>query len=726
MPHVLPVELTSLIHYLHLNEAGWWDRGIRQLIISVIWLNGNETPAGISRALREQYSIQQLDTAIVEKHVAVLTSAGTLTRMPNGSLKIAENKLQEFEKSLKEGEERASEVRQLFGTLLATHCPGLELESTWKTFTEDLLLPLIQEMGAKTFELISGVSHRIEETKTFAAFLEKFSTEIQPTIRTTIVDFLDPKNLAVRAYVLNNLNTYFFLQAGNLSEASVEALLQITEKGHVLKLFLDTNIIFSILGFHNNPSNEAVQSLLTVVRNLSTKLDLQFYVLPSTIDETRRSLDIRRVHLANVTFSPNVASVAAELDELSGASRKFAEASLTAGRPLTPEEYFGPFLNNLLAILRAHGIELHNDPTLGSYATLQRVVDDVIQNQEFEKLRYKERRKSYDKTVHDIVLWHFVHDLRPTYLEAPFEAVEWIVTIDYRLMGFDEYKQGSGSLRLPVCLHPSALVQMLQFWVPRSPEFEKALITGFQLPFLFDEFDADAESVTIQILQTISRYESIENLPRETIGHIVLNDVLRQKIKGERDERKQIELIRDAILEVNAQLASELANSRKAAEQLQREKEKLGEVSSERESQLETVTKRVVSLEQELERQKQAAAIADTRVSDVLKSLRDSDKKSATTHAARIVNGTTALVAILIAGISYFLLEPVFDNWGWIEPFAWVISISLYVILVALGIRFEPLKWNSKLKATLANWLYSRKSRAREKKLNQEDRELEK
>lgn len=697
MSHALPQELTSLIHHLHLNEAGWWDRGIRQLIVSIVWLSGNLLPEAISRALQEQYSIK-LDPAALEGHLRTLTSAGTLVAMPTGALKIGENELKDLQHRLKEAEDEDIEVKRIFGNLLKTHCPDLEIDNTWNVVNEDLLLPLIREMGAKTFELISGTRHRIEETATFSSFLEKFSSDIQDPMRTTIIDFLNPKYLPVRSYVLKNLNTYFFLEAGNMSQESVEALLKITEAGHILKLFLDTNIIFSILGFHNNPSNDAVQSLLRVVKQLSEKVGIQFYVLPITVSETKRSLDIKKLDLARVKLPSNIASVAAELEELSGASRKFAEASLKAGRALTTEEYFGPFLNNLLTILRAHGVELYNDPRLNSYSTRQEVVDDILLTQQFEQSKYGDRAKGYDKIVHDMVLWNIVGDLRTIPLEAPFEAQQWIVTIDYRLLGFDEFKQSRTTFRMPVCLHPSGLVQMLQFWVPRSAEFEKALLTGFQLPFLFREFDTDAERVTIKILETMARYEDIESVPRETIGHIILNQVLRERIKVEKDESKQIQLVKDAFLEVNLKLSRELSVSENERRAIEREKEAISLAAEDKRGALEQSLK---DLRFELGAEKRRADIQEGKFAN----WETIQKSRANRNASIRINLGTGLLVVLIAAAVYFLLEPVFDNWGWIEPFAWLLSIGLYVALLLLGIRLEPWSWRSRLKEKIAKRL---------------------
>lgn len=178
------------------------------------------------------------------------------------------------------------------------------------------------------------------------------------------------------------------------------------------------------------------------------------------------------------------------------------------------------------------------------------------------------------------MLWHFVKDKRPTYLESPLDAHYWIVTIDYRFMAFDAYKRGKKGL--PICMLPTALAQMLRFWVPRTDTLDESVVASLRLPFLFLEFDPEAEKVTIMILKTLSRFENVEDLPVETVTNIVLNEALRERMQTSPDEEKQIELIREALIEEHTRLRKHLSEKEKTVENKQKRFRSYEKVSSER------------------------------------------------------------------------------------------------------------------------------------------------
>ena len=173
-------------------------------------------------------------------------------------------------------------------------------------------------------------------------------------------------------------------------------------------------------------------------------------------------------------------------------------------------------------------------------------------------------------------------DRRPSVVESPADAKNWIVTEDFRFLSFDRFKRKSKKLeKVPICIHPATLVQILQFWVPRTPEFEEAILSNLRCPFLFHEFDKNSEKITISILEVLSRYENVGNLPEETVTSILLNDVLRNKIGKEKSIEKQIKLISDLIFETNNKITNELTEAQEIiTNQDIKLTEKVNEISS--------------------------------------------------------------------------------------------------------------------------------------------------
>jgi hypothetical protein len=193
--------------------------------------------------------------------------------------------------------------------------------------------------------------------------------------------------------------------------------------------------------------------------------------------------------------------------------------------------------------------------------------------------------KTYEQLEHDMILWHFTRSKRPATVESPLDACYWVVTVDYRLIGFDAYKRQSREEDIPICLDPAMLIQMLQFWMPRSEEYESALLNSLRLPYFFREFDPDAEKVTVRILGVLSRYENVGDLQPVSITRIVLNDALRRKMETEPSVERQIELVKPFLLEIDRQAKGELEaalrEKRVLATQVKSKEETIGSLREE-------------------------------------------------------------------------------------------------------------------------------------------------
>ena len=278
---------------------------------------------------------------------------------------------------------------------------------------------------------------------------------------------------------------------------------------------------------------------MRLISELKGKLTFRLYASLLTLDETKRSLTFHNELLRGLELTPNLAAAAIE-DDLNGIARKYLESSWRTGHPVTADDYFAPYLKDLISILRSKNVEPYNE-RMDSLKTKQEIIDDILSQQEFERKQFRSKNrtpKTYEKLEHDIVLWHFVRSKRPAIVESPLEAQYWIVTVDYRLLGFDSFRTRSRHGSVPVCLHPTSLMQMLQFWLPRTPEFEEAMLGSLRWPFLIQEFDPEAERVTVQILQTLNRFENVGDLPKDVIGGILVNEALRQKLSKEGDTRQ--------------------------------------------------------------------------------------------------------------------------------------------------------------------------------------------
>lgn len=653
----LPPELISLVHHVELNKAGWWDKAIQRLILATIWLlGGNATLDDILEQLSRNFQIS-LDIGKAKTQIQTLCSSGELVPLPGGRLKISESALANFENDLEETNAIMRMTKDTFIRLMNQHCPSLDPAETWNKFSEHFLLPLVRDMGANTYQLISGSGISLD-TRRLETFLRDYPVDIHTPFRTAVTSFLDPKNSPVRSYVLRCLNAYFFVQAGNLTGDTLEALTKLVKLKPSFTVFLDTNFVFSILGLHENPSDEAVLSLTSLITELSGKVAVNLYLLPPTVDEVKRVMGSAERNLRGLRLTPNLAEAALELHQ-TGITKKFIQESKNARQPISAEDYFGPYLKNLIQILRSKGIEFFNQK-IDHYRTDQEVIDDLMARLEFEKNRYKHAAKGYEELEHDMVLWHFVRDKRPTRVESPVEAQYWIVTVDYRFLGFDAFKRRDPGNNIPICIHPTVLIQMLQFWIPRTAQFEEAMLSSMRLPFFFQEFDLSAEKVTIRILEALGRYENIADLPKETVTAILLNDALRQKLLAEPNVEKQVQFVREALIVEHHKTTQKLKEREEEAERLIREVDRSKDTINKYRTEIELQEQKLEETERRLEEDRKARQLMEDKIRKLDQDLHakmetDEKKKRIRGFITRWLLAPIPVIGVLGAGLAVLL-----------------------------------------------------------------------
>lgn len=554
----LSPEIVSLIHHVELNKAGWWEKGTQRLILATLWLSKScLSQAAIRDALRTTFHLE-IDSATLAKYIGALRGSDSIVQLTNGTLKLTEKARTEFQETVKEGEELEARAKARFIINLRKESQEVDYEGAWSFFCERLLIPLLKQVGASTYQLLAGTGGSFEKVIAFQTFLNLFDAKDRGPVKSAVLSFLDPKDDVTRSYVLRHLNAQFFMVAGNLEENTIQAISQMTKTSPTFSIFVDTNFLFSILGLHENPSNEAAELLMRLMKELKGRVQFKLYASLLTLDETKRSLSFHEELLQGIHLVPSLAEAAIE-DDLSGIARTYIEKSMKADLTISPHDYFAPYLKDIIPIIRAKGVEPYNE-SMNNLKTNQEVINDILDRQEVEKRVFEQRGKrpkTYEQLEHDIVLWHFARSKRPAAVESPLGARFWIVTVDYRLLAFDLSKT-DGKDTIPVCLHPSSLIQMLQFWVPRTREFEEAMLGTLRWPFLLQDFDHEAEKVTVRILEVLSRFENVRDLPKDVVGSIVMNDALRQKLALEGDAKKRVQLVKEVLIEVNRKAQEEL------------------------------------------------------------------------------------------------------------------------------------------------------------------------
>lgn len=623
----LSPEIVSLIHHVSLNESGWWKKATSQVVLGVLWKR--TTP--ISRDVFQADLLKELGHNISEETLVAqlqsLTAQGAIVEAPDGTIRLAESTRRALHTANQSTIAERDECLASFTYSCKKHVAGLDPEKVWDSFRKGLA-KTVRLSGANLYHLL-GDGNLERDRDWLTAFFKDFDIGDREGLRKVAADFFAPGNQPCRNQVLRMMSAQFFAEASQLNDATIKAL-EGDKKKRVIRVVLDTNFVFSVLDLHDNPSDGSALSLIALAGQAKRYLDIKFYVLPSTIDEAQHVLadQLRAVERIRTT---GAMARAALTQALSGIARRYFSAA-AASNGLSPAEYFKPYVEDLRTILIDKGIAvLEAHPAI--YNQRQDVVDDVLIEHEWEEQNIPEhRRKSYETLLHDVVLWHAVSDRRSSYVDSPFEVEYWAVSIDWRLIGFDRKKRESGVNKLPVVLHPNSLVQLVQFWVPRSAEMDASLIDSLSLPLYFQSFDIEDERATIKVLEAISRYENQADISEVTITKILANQVLRARLRESTAANDVVfELVRDEILAehrvtieklgaaessiqaLNINLTAERKMREEAAKNLAAASEELDNIQSSAAS----VTNERNALSEELGALTQKAAIAEGQVREL-------------------------------------------------------------------------------------------------------------
>lgn len=601
------VRLTRLVQHVALNKSGWWDWALERLTLACAYMLGSSTLEQLCQLVNTTSGIQ-VTSSRLHSTIDKLLHNGSLVAMGN-QLHIAEALNTDLRKYEAQTTADEQETYHQFETLARKHGLGEQAPEFWTVLQDDVVLPLIDHLGARTYQFLHPSS--LEDTTTINSYIDELVTRYGKDVRVLFATFLDPHNPHVRRFVLRRLNAQYALSAAALPPDDLDKLAQLNTKPNRVDVFLDTNFLLSVLGLHDNPSDSVAIHLLTLVDELRTRVNLKLYVLPITIEETRNAIRNVTFSLSGFRGQRNLADAGRRITS-NGLVRRYLEAAYQSATLLTPEDFFEPYDTGLIPLLRSRTIELYNT-NLDALRTSPEVIDDIHIQEDFQE-RYRYRGpKPYPANLHDMVLWHFANNRRGT-PSLPLEIPSWVVTIDFGLLKFDRYK-GYQSSVMPVCLHPAMLIDMFQFWVPSSTTLDEALVGSIRHPLMFLDFDIVAEKVTLRILAQISRYGNAEDISTEAAASILTNNALRERItKAAPDHSQDTEIVEAYLPEVVRTFGDTVQSLRDQIADAQSNEDELRElkkiVAEERTRHLETRK----ALEQEREaRQGEAERAASER-----------------------------------------------------------------------------------------------------------------
>lgn len=658
---VLPPDLASLIHHVELSRAGWREEAFRLLLLSIVGRhNGAMTIDDICNEVNRSIPAP-VSSSQVEHVVNILVSQSQLVTLANERYRLSEGARADYMRRMDDDLSLTASVERAFDDAFGVLVEDAVVD--WNRFLGEFLMPLVSDLGARTYELVTGNQSRIQDAPAYRRFLAGLDETYRETASDSLAAFFDSDDTNTRLYILRLLNNSFLAQAMALSDKAMKALLARTSKPLRIRVFLDTNFLFSLLGLHDHPADDVVLALHDVVSRMPGRVNVKFYVLPFTVDEVRKTLEGHIDRLDNFILDRRMAR-AIEEAKVSGILKRYAQNAYSSGGRMSARDYLSPYLHDFNQVIRDRGVELYNRD-LDFLSTDDDVIGDVEEQMKIqEKTRPKERQKSYEKMLHDMKLWHFVRRERPSRVDSPLDAGDWAATLDFGLIGFDKTKRRSHEPG--VCIHPTSLLHLLQLWVPSTDLLTSALMESLR-PMLPRILDYDAEKISVRIVGVLSRFES-GDLSDDTVSRVLLSQAVRERIRSATNQEQDIEIIQSEVAKANKSLAKQVEEHR---EQADAERRKANE------------------LESALQEERQKRRAVESRVRELGERVDEAERrdKEASRHMARrrALRKAVAMASVLGIGTMGVL------GWCAIRLFrsrgdaTWWEGISIWVVVMVMG-----------------------------------------
>lgn len=353
----LSPELVPLVHHIELAKAGWGARLTEQLVVAANYSSAQPMSHGdLRQAIDQQYGLRVSD-AEIRRAVGSWMSKKVLLEIEPGRFRLSEAHRAALAKQLEETADLEAAAKSAFEAILAKH--GIEGTDAWETFHSHCLRPLVNEVGARIYHVLSGDPPTAEHQKLIIAYVNRYPPEQCVGLASAVDEFIRSSPAAARRFILQHLHAHLLMSAASLPTATLDKLQARLKSTTQLTLLVDTNVLFSLLDLHENPGNDPSCDISELASRLKGKLNINVAVLPLTLDEAKRTLLHYKQKLSRLDVTAVLGRSALRSDDrLGGITQRFLQAAGQGKSRVSADAYFEPYLEDLLTVARGQGVRV--------------------------------------------------------------------------------------------------------------------------------------------------------------------------------------------------------------------------------------------------------------------------------------------------------------------------------------------------------------------------------
>lgn len=529
---------------------------------------------------------------------------------------LLEKSQSNIHKLIVEDQGRLERRKQTFTDISKSFFPDeiddLEIETIWKVFNE-YLIDCFLVFGKKAINIFlpyTSDSLADDDAILDTAYQKLGSQKLIIYFKKLIFEYperLTDVELTYLTHLAFSAERFYSL---GVPQEDYEKIKNIQIKD--LTVFVDTNILYTVLDFHITPERSAVFELVRIAKE--NQVDLRLVYLPKTFSELQKARKGLEESISRENFTTSQINALLKSKKLDSFARQFYENKLANSELPYPSDKIA----YATALLKEKEILLYNNtiPNLEDEASLFEKIQEYRAFEQAFNRMYDEQgieinlHKDFERIQHDVFLREVVRDLKGKQInQDEFKFI--CLTLDRNFLTFDRYSQRnefgkSYQVAYPNCISPALFLKRIRPFIPLvTTDYKKAFLTSLTAP----SFDKDEHRDSLLIQKSVTYFKDLGIEDEDTILNLIKRDLFLEDfakyeaednaaefIKSEVD--KEISILRTANEELKASLTQHGEEQQglvveKEAEQskLQAERSKLQTELSERDSQISSLGK---------------------------------------------------------------------------------------------------------------------------------------
>lgn len=505
--------------------------------------------------IQEAFDIELGLHDISESLIRLVGSGHLIRDSYRDEYRLSKSAAEETERRLVEAENMEKTVSQRWAASLSNNLP--EGADPWPILLR-YAAAVFRRHGSDALSLLSGdVESAEDEEWSKASVLKGVFDDFgvgdvdRAAYAAAIGDFFTSKDPETIAYITQLADSTFNLMALTVDE---DIRSELKARLPQLKIFLDTNILFALMGTHDTPLAAASVDLFRVVSR--NDLPFKLYCHARTLRELEHSIEAATSRLTSRNWPKAVSSALIKMSwqatRISGIEMRFHQ--LNASQPISASAYCARF-QSPLALLAEFGVDIFREPDALDNSERMTVRATITEDyKDYLKTHPRRKKSRYETYEHDVIVWMIAKENQlPTRKKGALHSGSFVLSSDYLYWRFDKNVLRKEYGTRAVVVLPDALLQALRPFVGVTHEFDDA---AFARLFAAPELRGINGTSYAETVQRVSSYlATFADLQEETALRILTDSILMEKIaKYEESTPEFQEAMERAIFAHNEQL----------------------------------------------------------------------------------------------------------------------------------------------------------------------------